>query len=449
MGEREKLAGGVGAAGDAEDVSAAAETVAGAAGAARVLHAPLEHAEQLRGTPKLAIIGASEFQNPLILAAKERGIETHVFAWAAGDVGEETADFFYPVSITEVDAIAEQCRKIGVDGVVSIGSDLANITVAGVAAALGLTANSVDCVARSTNKELMRRTFEACGDPSPASVPVTADTDLGTLSLAYPVIVKPADRSGSRGITKLESPESLGAAVARALDESFAGEALVEEFACGDEYSVEYLSWEGEHRFLAVTEKFTTGAPMFIEMGHLEPARVSPEREAAIRAVVEHALDSLGVRFGASHSEVKVDADGTVRIIEIGSRMGGDCIGSSLVPLSCGYDFVGAVIDVALGIEPPQVETAARPAVRFVFSEEDERALAALQSEAPELVEFVTPIAHDGHAIVDSGSRYGFYIFSGNDLAEIEPYLPDTLSRHPERSRGIPSQFSDTEGRAR
>ena len=72
-----------------------------------------------------------------------------------------------------------------------------------------------------------------------------------------------------------------------------------------------------------------------------------------------------------------------------------------------------------------------------------------MQSEAPELVEFVTPIAHDGHAIVDSGSRYGFYIFSGNDLAEIEPYLPDTLSRHPERSRGIPSQFSDTEGRAR
>jgi biotin carboxylase len=68
--------------------------------------------------------------------------------------------------------------------------------------------------------------------------------------------------------------------------------------------------------------------------------------------VVEHALDSLGVRFGASHSEVKVDADGAVKIIEIGSRMGGDCIGSHLVPLSCGYDYVGAVIDVALGVEP-------------------------------------------------------------------------------------------------
>lgn len=394
---------------------------------ARDLHAPLEHEDQLRCTPKLAIIGASEFQNPLILAAKARGIETHVFAWEAGDVGEQTADFFYPVSITEVEAIAEQCREIGVDGVASIGSDLANITVAGVAEALGLVANSVECVARSTNKELMRRTFAACGDPSPKSAPVTADADLSALALTYPVIVKPADRSGSRGITKLETPEGLAEAVSRALGESFAGEALVEEFACGDEYSVEYLSWEGEHRFLAVTEKFTTGAPMFIERGHLEPARISAEREAAIRAVVEHALDSLGVRFGASHSEVKVDADGTVKIIEIGSRMGGDCIGSSLVPLSRGYDFVGAVIDVALGVEPPRPAEGPRraAAVRFVFSDEDERVLASLQAASPESVEFVSSIERDGHAIVDSGSRYGFFIFSGDALEDIAEYLPE------------------------
>ncbi|MEE0705381.1 MAG: ATP-grasp domain-containing protein, partial [Adlercreutzia sp.] len=266
---------------------------------------------------KLAIIGASDFQNPLILAAKARGIETHVFAWEAGDVGERTADFFYPLSITEVDAIAEECRRIGVDGVACIGSDLGNITASAVAEKLGLTANSMECVRRSTNKELMRRTFEEHGDPSPRSVPVTAESDLEALgaALEFPVIVKPADRSGSRGITKLASVEGLDEAVSRALGESFMGEALVEEFAEGDEYSVEYISWQGEHRFLAVTEKFTTGAPMFIEKGHVEPARIAPEREAAIRAVVEHALDSLGVEYGASHSEVKVAADGSIKII--------------------------------------------------------------------------------------------------------------------------------------
>lgn len=116
---------------------------------------------------RLAIIGASDFQNPLILAAKKRGIETHVFAWAAGDIGESTADFFYPISITDIDAITEKCRQLGVDGVASIGSDLANITVAAVADKLGLTANSVQCVQASTNKAKMRQTFAEAGDPSP------------------------------------------------------------------------------------------------------------------------------------------------------------------------------------------------------------------------------------------------------------------------------------------
>ena len=72
---------------------------------------------------KLAIIGASYLQNPLILKAKAMGLETHVFAWAAGDVGETTADHFYPISIVEKEQILEQCRRIGIDGVCTIASD--------------------------------------------------------------------------------------------------------------------------------------------------------------------------------------------------------------------------------------------------------------------------------------------------------------------------------------
>ena len=87
---------------------------------------------------KLAIIGASYLQNPLILKAKAMGLETHVFAWAAGDVGEATADHFYPISIVEKEQILEQCRRIGIDGVCTIASDLAAITVNYVANGLGL-----------------------------------------------------------------------------------------------------------------------------------------------------------------------------------------------------------------------------------------------------------------------------------------------------------------------
>lgn len=377
---------------------------------------------------KLAIIGASDFQNPLIVAAQERGIETHVFAWQVGDIGEHTADYFYPVSITEIDTITSMCRRLDVDGVACIGSDLGNITVSRVAEQLGLTANSVDCVQRSTDKELMRRTFEACGDPSPRSVTVDAQTDGATVDVNFPAIVKPADRSGSRGITKVSCREELGSAIDRALDQSFSGKALVEEFVDGKEYSVEYISWCGQHRFLAITEKFTTGAPAFIECGHLQPARLTCEQEQEIRRIVEHALNSLGVEYGASHAEVKVAPDGSVKIIEIGSRMGGDCIGSHLVNLSCGYDFVDAVIDVALGCEPkmPQRDASRRAAaIRFVFGPEDHAALSKLQACNPEYLDFVSEMQAEDHAIVDSGSRYGFFIFSSDTLEHIQEYLPE------------------------
>lgn len=375
---------------------------------------------------KLAIIGASDFQNPLILKAKEKGLETHVFAWESGDVGERTADHFYPISITEIDQIAEKCREIGVDGICTIGTDLGNITVAKVAAKLGLVANPVDAVARSTNKHLMRETFEACGDPSPRSREVRGVEEAESLDLEFPVIVKPTDRSGSRGITRLDGPEGLAEAVSEALDVSFEKAALVEEFVPGQEYSVEYVSWRGSHTFLALTKKYTTGAPGFIETGHIEPAPEPPETYDKVRSVVSHALTSLGVQYGASHSEVKVTPEGDVKIIEIGSRMGGDCIGSSLVPLSTGVDFVGAVVDVALGRKPDLTprHAPAHAMCRFVFSQADVDVLDRVRSEHPEFLDFATPIESFDHAVTDSASRFGFYVLSAPTYEDLAPYLP-------------------------
>ena len=91
---------------------------------------------------KLAIIGAALFQEPAILKAKAMGLETHVFAWEAGDPGEKMADFFYPISIREKEEILEKCREIGIDGIISIASDLAMVTVNYVAENMGLTGNS-------------------------------------------------------------------------------------------------------------------------------------------------------------------------------------------------------------------------------------------------------------------------------------------------------------------
>lgn len=375
---------------------------------------------------KLVIIGASDFQNPLILKAKELGFETHVFAWKCGDIGESSADYFYPISITEIDQIAEKCKSIGVDGICSIGTDLGNITVSKVADKLGLCANSLECIELSTNKHLMREAFFQNGDPSPRSYQVTDVSDAENLNLAYPIIVKPVDRSGSRCITKLQSPEGLEDAVRSAIDVSFSKACVVEEFFAGIEYSVEFVTWKGEHHFLALTRKYTTGAPHFIETGHLQPAPVSDSLRSKIIGVVSHALDSLGVEFGASHSEILVNENEDIRIVEIGSRMGGDCIGSDLVELSTGIDFLGAVISVAIGQEPDLSvsEHSECAMIRFIFDGEDLAMLREAECDRSVRVERSSVDNDMEHEIVDSGSRYGFYILTADSMVNLEKYLP-------------------------
>lgn len=361
----------------------------------------------------LAIIGASYLQMPLIEKAKELGYITHVFAWAAGDVGEEAADHFYPISIVEKEQILEKCREIGICGICSIASDLAMLTVNYVAHAMGLPGNSPEATRKSTNKHLMRQAFEAGGDPSPRSILVDSGTDLTALKLQYPVIVKPTDRSGSRGIFKLESPAGLSQAVAQAMAQGFEKKALVEEFAEGQEYSVEYISSHGRHHFLAMTLKYTTGAPHFIETGHREPAPVSEETLRKVQQVVPHALDSLGLTTGASHSELKIDDKGNIRLIEIGGRMGGDCIGSDLVRYSTGYDFVRMVIDAACGneLDFTPVETPRPVEVRFIFTQADLDAFEKIRAEQPEKILKIADLHPEniGH-ITDSSNRAGCYI---------------------------------------
>lgn len=361
---------------------------------------------------KIVIIGANDFQNQLILKAKEMGFETHVFAWKDGSVGERTADYFYPVSIVEVDRIIEQCREIRPDAVATIASDLANITVSRVAEALGLPGNTPECIALSTNKYAMRRAFLEAGLPTPGFYKVDRAEEC-LYQLKLPVIVKPTDRSGSRAITKVTDYGELEEAIRNAVEQSFEKKAIVEEYIEGEEYSYETISFRGKHTNLAVTKKFTTGAPHFIETGHVEPSGLSPEMLEKVRGVMYPALDALKITDGASHGEFRITPEGEVRIIEIGSRMGGDCIGSDLVRLSTGYDFLEMTVDAALGREPRLIrkDRPREARIRFLFTMEDVEEMRAYEKAHPEEIYRISELdlSHLGH-VSDSSTRLGYYI---------------------------------------
>lgn len=365
---------------------------------------------------KLVIIGANDFQNQLILKAKSLGYETHVFAWQDGSIGERTADYFYPISIVEKQQILEKCKEIKPVGVCSIASDLATITVNYVAENLGLPSNPTSITLQCTNKFEMRKKMKENGVKTPAFIKVNDNPETWkTEKMKFPVIVKPTDRSGSRGITKVYNKDELEKAVKYATKDSFEKSAIIEEYIDGNEYSCECITSNGKHHFLAFTKKYTTGAPNFIETGHCEPSDIKEEYQEQIKENIFKALTALGIQNSASHTEFKINEDGEFGIIEIGARMGGDCIGSDLVQISTGYDFIKMVIDVACGKEPDftKVVKPQKAHIKFIFNEKDLEKMNKFKEEHPERIYRISEMELENLGkTVDSSSRIGYYIYT-------------------------------------
>lgn len=374
---------------------------------------------------KIAVLGTTSYQAELMERAKSLGIEVHAFAWAADDVGEKVADYFYPISIVEKDEILKKCQEIGIDGITSVACDIAMPTVSYAADKLGLIHNTLHCTEISTHKGKMREAFRSNNDPSPLSVTVDDSHPLEMENPVFPLIVKPTDRSGSRGITKVYKESELSKAIKIAINESYDKRAVVEEYAEGQEYSVEYVSWEGKHNFLALTKKYTTGSPHYIETGHRQPSGVDEKTLERVKKVISHALDSLEIKYGASHSEIKIDDEGNIKIIEIGGRMGGDHIGTKLVEMSTGIDFLKAVIDVALGYEPdvtPKHRTMAA-GVRFIVNKEDRELLADIQKTNPGVLTHVEVWDDSLAEITNSTDRHGLFVMQAENSEELDKYF--------------------------
>ncbi len=359
---------------------------------------------------KLAIIGASYLQLPLVLKAKEMGIETHCFAWEDGAVCKNEVDYFYPISIVDKEQILLHCQKNVIDGIISIASDAAVPTICYVAENMGLIANSYNDALAATDKYLMRQRFSEFDVLSPRYV--IADDKYKVNDFQFPLIIKPTDRSGSRGVMKAQDISDVNEAVERAQVESFTHHAIIEEYITGSEVSVETISWQGKHYILAITDKVTTGEPYFVELEHHQPSQLSANVQEKIKAETIKALTALRVNYGASHSEFKITEEGNVYAIEVGARMGGDFIGSTLVQLSTGYDFVKGVIEVSLGqFTEPKLNEHNYSGV-FFLCEETKQLLPIIQSAPNNDKIFKAEITDNQlRSIQCSADRSGYFIY--------------------------------------
>ena len=298
---------------------------------------------------KLAVIGASIALKPLILKAKEMGIETHCFAWDKGEdsICKKFSDYFYPISIIEKEQILEVCKQINIDGITSIVIELAIPTVCYVAEEMGLIGNRYADTMMTRNKYKARQAFLKNGVNSPRFAIAQEKINPDLTGFKYPLIVKPTDRSGSIGVMKVDRKGDLQAAILRAQQLSINGQVIIEEYVSGLEVSVETISWKGTHYNIMLTDKETTGAPYFVEIAHHEPSELREDIQEKIKAEARKALTAVNYSYGASDTEIKVTENGEVYVIEVNARLGGDFT-HEMLRLSTGYDILKGVIDVAL-----------------------------------------------------------------------------------------------------
>lgn len=307
---------------------------------------------------KLLVLAAGLLQIPIIKKAREMGC----FVIAADDdqnaPGMALADkAIVPKGLTDEEIMLAIAKDEQVDGVIHPCSEVAMNVMGRINEELHLSGISKEIAIRATNKHLMREAFEKYGAPSPKSILTKDEDDAWSVfcnQFGINAILKPSRNSGSRGIAKVEkgiNKEEFGGLYRRALEESRDNQVLIEQFIEGPEFSVEVVVWQGEPHVLAITDKKTTEAPYFVELGHNQPSVYPEEIQKKLKDGAIAGCKALGLTNCAAHCELKIQ-DGKAYLMEIGARMGGDFISTELTHLSSGIDMVAATIDVVLGVEP-------------------------------------------------------------------------------------------------
>ena len=299
---------------------------------------------------KIAIIGASYLQLPLVEKVNKMGYESYCFAYESGAICKNYCTHFYPISIVEKEHILNVCKELKIDAVLSIASDLAVETVNFIATNLSLTGNSLEATPLMTNKFLMKNALNSQEIKTAKYIAIKSETDISKITeFNFPLIVKPTDRSGSSGVNIVLNKTQLLQALTTAFEASFIKEVIIEEFIDGRELSIESISQGGTHHIVAITDKITSGPPHFVELEHHQPTKEPNIIIEKISHIIPKALDSLKITNGAAHTEIFITSNDEIYINEIGARMGGDFIGSHLVQLSTGFDYLEATINIALG----------------------------------------------------------------------------------------------------
>jgi len=366
------------------------------------------------------IIGASVLQLPAILRAKEMGLNVAVVDFNPQAVGIPYADKYYNASTMDEDAVLAAAEDYQPDGIMTLATDMPMRGVSRASDKLHLHSINYQTALKATDKYDMIKAFKEHNVSSPWFFAVDTLEELKEheADMTFPCIIKPTDNAGSHGVAKVHNFQELLDNYDYAHRCSRHGKVIIEEYLEGPEVSVEVMVVDGKVNILQITDKITTEAPHFVELGHTQPSQLPLTTQEAIRDVTIAACNAIGIDKGPAHVEMKVTKRGPV-MIELGARMGGDNITTHLVPLSTGIDMVGSTIKVAMG-EQPDIEPTLHCGSAIRYFEVPYGTIKAIDGvdEAQKIpgvkqITFTKEVGEESTPIHCSNDRIGFVIAQG------------------------------------
>lgn len=306
------------------------------------------------------VLGASSLQIPIIRMAQTMGYKVVVVSISGNYPGFDIAEKSYQVDVRDQEQILRIAKKEGISAVVTDQTDIPVQTVAYVAKMMGLPGIDPDCARYFTNKFEMRKKCKAAGVPVPnyALASSVSEAFHGADQIGFPLIVKPVDSQGSRGVKKVVHKDLLETAFLEALNHSSCGNVLLEENFEGQEVVIQGFCAHGRFHNLVVGDRKYFDLPdLFIPSQTLFPSILSQKHIRNLKEINEILVQTLNPDFGITHSEYLIDDDsGEIRLVETAIRGGGVYIASDLVPLACGININRILLEHALGISTDHID---------------------------------------------------------------------------------------------
>ena len=309
------------------------------------------------------ILGAGLMQIPAILSAKELGYRVCLVDADDKAIAISKADEFRKIDLKDKEGILQYAKSLqngsGLATVFTAGTDF-SASVSYVCQKLNLPSHTFDAALNASIKTRMRKCFSDANVPSPKFFNLNKDNftqdklkEISTL-IGFPLVVKPVDNMGARGCRMVRSLKEFEPAVKIAIEVSRSGNAIVEEYMDGPEYSIDALVYNGTFTVTGFALRHIKYPPYFIETGHTMPAELDKSVHNQLISVFALGAKALGLEKGAAKADIKFTKNGPM-IGEIAGRLSGGYMSGWTYPYSSDLNLTKEALLIACGKEPEEL----------------------------------------------------------------------------------------------